>query len=271
MRKLLLLLAFTFSWASLLNAKDESGYPEPDGEAATARQLVEAALAEEDGAALLSAVDQLKALVPSSSPIADELSAGGAATDQELTVPELKQRLQRVAEMLAFVPLGEAKLPEGFPTYTPVGMIEVKRYPKQRMAMAKQFMTLFGHISTNGIAMTAPVQMEYEASAAGRPQQQSMAFFYASPEIGKPGERGAVTVVDREPTEVVALGVRGGVGSQVIEDANARLERWVADQSKYEVSGPLRVMGYNSPMVGRKNQFHEVQLPLKRAATSAAR
>ena len=171
--------------------------------------------------------------------------------------------------MLAFVPLGEAKLPEGFPTYTPVGMIEKKSYPQQRLAKAKRFMTLFRHISTNGIAMTSPVQMEYEVPEEGSPQQQSMAFFYASPEIGESGKRGSVKVVDKEPVEVVALGVRGGLNPQIIRDAKSRLEQWVSAQSEYAIHGPLCVMGYNSPMVRRKNQFHEIQLPLKKVEMAA--
>ncbi len=266
MRKLMLLLAAICSSVSLLNAKNVSDYPEPEGETVTVRRLVENALAEEDREAMLSVIAELKERVPASSPIADELPDVGAASLQS---PELRARLQRVADMLAFVPLGEAKLPEGFPTYTPVGMIERKCYPKQRLAVAKRFMTLFGHISTNRIAMTAPVQMEYEVPEDGSPQQQSMAFFYASPEIGKSGKRGLVKVVDKEPVEVVALGIRGGVNPQVIRDAKSRLEQWVSAQSEYETDGPLRVMGYNSPMVRSKDQFHEIQLPLKRVAMAA--
>ena len=59
----------------------------------------------------------------------------------------------------------EAPLPDGFPTYTPVGEIEVKRYPAYRKAETTggvAFWTLFQHIKTAGISMTAPVEMTYE-------------------------------------------------------------------------------------------------------------
>lgn len=269
MRQLMLLLAAICAPVSLLNAKDVSEYPEPEGESVTVRKLVETALAKGDREGMLAAIADLKEQIPASSPIADELFAVVAETNASLESRELTTRLQRVADMLAFVPLGEAKLPEGFPTYTPVGMIERKCYPKQRLAVAQRFMTLFSHISTNGIAMTAPVQKEYTVSEDGIPQQQSMAFFYASPETGQSGKRGSVNVVDKEPVEVVALGIRGSVTPQVIRDAQARLEQWVSTQREYETNGPLRIMGYNSPMVPRKNQFHEIQIPLKKVDMAA--
>lgn len=271
MHKVVLLLAAVGASVTPLNAENVSEYPEPARETVRVRQLVETALAEQDREAMLAVIADLKERVPASSPLADELQGVGAGSHESLQLPELRKRLQRVADMLAFVPQGEAKLPEGFPTYTPVGMIERKCYPQQRLAVAKRFMTLFGHISTNGIAMTAPVQMEYTASEEGSLEQQSMAFFYANPEIGEPGKRGSVEVVDKEPLEVVAIGIRGGVTPQVLRDAKSRLEQWASDQPEYEISGPLRVMAYNSPMVRRKNQFHEVQLPVKQVATAATR
>ena len=268
MRRLLLVVVI-LSTVSLLYAKDAPQYPQPQGEVMAIHKLVENALVADDQESKRAMVAELKKRVPVGSPVADELIVIDTETNTAEPSAEMRQRLQRVNDMLTFVPLGEAKLPEGFPTYTPVGMIEKKNYPKQRMAMAKRFMTLFGHISSNNIAMTTPVQMEYEVTDEGRTQQQSMAFFYASPEIGKAGERGSVKVVDKEPLEVVSLGIRGGVNTKIIRDAKIRLEKWVAAQAEYETGGPLRVMGYNSPMVRRKNQFHEIQLPLKKVEEPA--
>ena len=94
-----------------------------------------------------------------------------------------------------FKPIKEAELPKGFPTYTPVGTIEVKQYPAARLAQAKlsgdsAFWKLFLHIETHSVAMTAPVQMEYRSDAQGKPKQTSMAFFYGDPTAGTAGPAG---------------------------------------------------------------------------------
>lgn len=41
--------------------------------------------------------------------------------------------------------------------------------------------------------------------------------------------------------------------------------------SQYEQSGPVRVMGYNSPFVARDRQFFEVQIPVREVASVAAK
>ena len=69
-----------------------------------------------------------------------------------------------------------APLPERWPELTPIGKVEVKTYPDYRAAtvtsvhpadaeVGPMFMTLFDHIKQNDIAMTAPVDMGYEAVA----------------------------------------------------------------------------------------------------------
>ena len=57
-----------------------------------------------------------------------------------------------------FQPIKEAEMPKGFPTYTPVGQIEIKEYPAYRKASASgpaEFWTLFQHINQNNVTMTA--------------------------------------------------------------------------------------------------------------------
>ncbi|HEY9845569.1 MAG TPA: hypothetical protein V6D03_05165, partial [Candidatus Caenarcaniphilales bacterium] len=65
-----------------------------------------------------------------------------------------------------------APLPEGFPPPTPSGKIEVKQYPAYRsgtityegkldQATNAAFEPLYRHISSNKIAMTAPVEARY--------------------------------------------------------------------------------------------------------------
>jgi len=70
----------------------------------------------------------------------------------------------------------EAELPEDWPILTPVGEIQLKRYPAYRQAIVtnervrasqnRMFNTLFDHIKRNEIAMTAPVEMIYRSDAA---------------------------------------------------------------------------------------------------------
>lgn len=260
MRKLLYILTAICSTNSLLQARDVADYPEPGGTAASIRQIIDAALKSGEQKDLYEVVEQLQELAPIGSPIADQI----ARLENGVASNDLQNSLQKISDLLSFAPLAEAELPKDFPTYTPVGLIETKTYPEQRLAVANDFMTLFRHISTNSIAMTTPVQMEYKVSDQRGAQQESMAFFYASPEIGEAGDQGSVSVIDKGPVEVVSLGIRGEVSPRIIRDAQARLEMWVSAHDEYKVEGPLRVMGYNSPMVDRGRQFHEVQLPLKK-------
>jgi hypothetical protein len=260
----LMLLALAFLATNRSPAAEDGAFPEVSPVAAKARRIVNEALASERPEDWRRAIDQLKDLLPAASPIVERVLQPAPQSEESVAATSLATALQEVGEMLAFTPRHEAQLPEGFPSYTPVGLIEVKTYPRSRRAVAGQFWTLFRHISSNDIAMTTPVRMEYEVPANGRPRQQSMAFFYGSTQIGKSGADGRVKVVDEQPLVVVALGVRGGTSERVIRDGHARLERWVNGQHEYVIDGPLRVMGYNSPMVPRGKQFAEIQLPLRK-------
>jgi len=175
-------------------------------------------------------------------------------------------------ESAGFKPLVEAPLPDGFPTYTPVGEIEVKQYPAYRKAEASgrvAFWTLFQHISTAGISMTAPVEMTYQDEGPPVGKERLMAFLYGNKSIGAPGQQGNVEVVDVPATTVVSLGMRGPRSDGVLVQAEQRLRSWL-EQSKgqYEQAGPVRVMGYNSPFVARDRQFFEVQIPVRSANTA---
>ncbi len=170
-----------------------------------------------------------------------------------------------------FKPIKEAELPKGFPTYTPVGTIEVKQYPAARLVQAKSggdsgFWKLFLHIKMHDVAMTAPVQMEYRSDKQGKPKQASMAFFYGDPTAGTTGPDGSVEVIDVPATQVVSMGMRGADSRQRIETARKQIEDWLAAHPQYEVSGDLRLMGYNSPFIAADKQFFEVQLPIREAA-----
>lgn len=173
--------------------------------------------------------------------------------------------LEAARAMLSFRPLNEAPLPEGFPAYTPVGVIEVKQYPAYRKAIGPGFWPLFQHISKQDIPMTAPVEM---ASATGDRGDGQMAFLYQSTAVGAPGPIDGVAVEDTPPTLVASLGLSGRMNREAGSQARARLEAWVAGQSEYRVAAveePYRVFGYNSPMVPDAQKYWEAQVLLEPA------
>lgn len=174
----------------------------------------------------------------------------------------LAGELDDAREMLAFRPYDEAPLPEGFPAFTPVGVIEIKRYPAYRKAVGPAFWPLFNHIQTQDIPMTAPVEM---TEAPTRRGDGRMAFLYQNTEVGAPGPIDGVEVTDTPATLVASLGMRGRMNEELADDAKARLEKWLADQSEYRPAGeePYRLFGYSSPMVRDADKYWEVQLLLE--------
>jgi SOUL heme-binding protein len=189
---------------------------------------------------------------------------------------DLAQTLEARRQDLLFSPYIEADLPTGFPAPTPVLEIELKTYPAYRLARTAisgtrgngAFWQLFQHIQSNDIAMTAPVEMTYDADA---PELEglSMAFLYGDMAIGETGEDGRVEVVDIEPLQVLSMGCRGRTSEGRIQAARSELEAWLAANPDYVADGPLRAMGYNSPMVPDKRAYFEVQIPVRRIAQAA--
>lgn len=165
-------------------------------------------------------------------------------------------------EMLAFRPLDEAPLPEGFPRFTPVGVIEVKRYPAYRKAVGPSFWTLFQHISKRSIPMTAPVEMRGDAAADVRGE---MAFLYQNTSVGAPGPIDGIAVEDTPEMVVASLGVRGRMTGEKARAARAALEAWLRDQNEHRpVEGEaFRLFGYNSPMVPEGSAYWEAQIVLR--------
>jgi hypothetical protein len=182
-----------------------------------------------------------------------------------LTLASLHARANGDAD--DFQPIVEAEMPEGFPQHTPVGEVQVKRYPAYRKAQAdvetgNAFWKLFTHIKKNDVAMTAPVEMTYYGDRAAK--ERAMSFLYGSSDLGAPGRQGSVEVVDVSPMIVVSTGVRGPRTKQAVDTARQRLEAWLtANGDDYEADGELRVMAYNSPFVPRDRNFFEVEIPIR--------
>jgi hypothetical protein len=195
--------------------------------------------------------------------------------DRDAALRALAPALERFADDLAFEPRMEAELPPGFPPPTPAYEIELLSYPAYRLASAdmargdgRAFWTLFEHIESNDIPMTAPVETTYSEEDARRPA--TMAFLYDEASRGEVGERGAVTIADVAPQLVVSIGCRGNDTPARIASARSALESWIAERSDLEVAGPLRVMGFNSPMVIGSRRFFEVQIPVRARSGGAS-
>ncbi len=234
---------------------------------ATSFERAAAALDARDRAGALALVDDAVRRLGSDSRAGARLAtASAAAASGEVTgVTALRRLLLELRDDFRFEPMREAETPAGWPTPTTVGEVELKRYPAYRMARAdgagnSGFFTLFNHIKRNDIAMTAPVQMDYERTDGS--SSGAMGFLYGSTAVGRTGREGAVEVMDVPASQVASIGVRGPLGSRALDDARAALEAWLARHPEWTAAGPVRSMGWNSPFVERERQFFEVQLPL---------
>jgi NADH dehydrogenase [ubiquinone] 1 alpha subcomplex assembly factor 1 len=203
---------------------------------------------------------------------AAEAASWMALADQGRAAEELTALVQQVEADLRFQPYIEAELPVGFPEPTPAGEIEVKQYPVYRMARTDMsggaFWQLFNHIKKNDIAMTAPVEMTWASTENGM-REVDMAFLYGNVDLGPVGQDGAVEVVEAEPAAVVSIGCRGEATRAAVNAAYDELLAWLALRGDLEVSGPMRGMAYNSPMVPRSRKYFEVQIPVTLLETSA--
>lgn len=186
-------------------------------------------------------------------------------------VKEAVSTLRAIATDLVFVPRMEADRPRGFPAFTPVGEIEVLDYPAYRMARVvvaprgvlpreSSFWTLFRHIQSRGIPMTAPVEMSHGERGAAL---SSMAFLYASTDVGELGRDGSIEIVDAPAARVASLGMRGASSEARILRARDALEAWIARDPTLEIAGPARSMGWHGPSVPVERKYFEVQIPIR--------
>jgi len=165
---------------------------------------------------------------------------------------------QQTYEPLAEAPQGyvnEASLPEGWPVPGPYGGVVVKEYPEYRAAFAgesgegRQFMTLFRHIKSEGIPMTAPVEMSENGDEMG--------FLYQNVEVGSLGEDGKVEVRDVPPMKVLSYAWQGEDSKANQATARAALETEL--QKRGFEARSWRLLGYNGPQVPRAKRTWELQ------------
>lgn len=169
----------------------------------------------------------------------------------------------------------EAPLPEGYPAPTPPGAIEIKKYPSVRRAefvgrgdndsgRNGAFWPLFQHIKKREIAMTSPVEMDYDDSG-----EWTMSFLYRTADLGPTGTDGNVRVVDTEPVTVISIGLRGSYGMRTIERGLEQLQQWLDGQSEWEAAGDPRSFYYNGPYVPNADKWAEAQIPVRLITSSS--
>lgn len=172
-------------------------------------------------------------------------------------------------------------LPDGYPRPTPPGVVEVKRYPEVRRATfdgqgtgpdgmensRQAFWPLFQHIKSRDIAMTAPVEIEYDGLASeAEPEVRdwTMSFLYRSKDNGPTESHDRITVGDTQPITVISTGIAGDATREPVEAALEDLRNTLAEMDDWQATGEVRVLGYNGPDVPQSDRWSEVQITVVR-------
>lgn len=134
--------------------------------------------------------------------------------------------------------------------------------------MDPMFRSLFNHINSRDIAMTAPVDVTY-ADDPQRPEAlTAMAFLYRTPTQGVAETNGSVVVKDQPAQTYASLGLRGNYTGSHITDAIATLDAWLAkNDDTWQPVGPPRYLGYNGPFTPAFLRYGEVQRPVQPATS----
>lgn len=245
-------------------------------------KLVEAAPAKDAFAALEAAAGEAARMLGDASlnrvRLLEAVAKAKTEGDEAKGLRRLRRDLDSLCLDLVFQTRIESPTPEEWPAPTPVGEIAVLDYPTYRLARTPMksdaqrgqngaFWKLFNHIQSNSISMTAPVEMSYEG-ASGAEEPQWMAFLYGARSIGAPGTAGEVEIVDVPAARVLSIGVRGSMGERSMRAARAQLDAWLAARPEWQLCGPARTMGWNSPMVPDAKRYWEVQLHVRRVETA---
>ena len=206
------------------------------------------------------------------------LIAANRSGDERAARATLRSEVGDLVEVLHFAPRKQAELPRDFPDFAAVDELELRHYPRYRMVRTTMqggstgaFWPLFRHIESNGIAMTTPVQMDWQ-SRDGEAEQRPMrmAFLYGDPAITPTRTDDGVEVVEMPAVDALSIGAIGDDRRDRVEALRARLQAWLVANPDWEVAGELRTMGYNSPMVPRDQRYFEVQLPVRRRPADGA-
>jgi len=172
-------------------------------------------------------------------------------------------------------------LPEGYPPPTAPGAIEIKKYPVVRRAeiggtispdwgMNFAFFPLFNHIKRRDIAMTSPVEMNYEKlgeKGSQEPSAWTMSFVYRTTDLGPTGvdpKDDRILIEDIPPMTVLSVGMRGPYKLNRVNNGLETLRAWLSEHAEWEEAGEPRTLYYNGPEMGEQDKWSEVQLPVRR-------
>jgi len=179
----------------------------------------------------------------------------------------------------------DTPLPVGYPAPTPAGAIELKAYPTVRRAQVageqnpdlgqnSSFWPLFEHIKKHDIAMTSPVEMDYDGlerdDASPRESDWTMSFLYRTPDMNSAGTEGRVVVADLPPVTMLAVGYTGSYSVGKVSVEVEKLYLWLDAHPEYRAIGSPRAMFYNGPDTPAARRWAEVQLPVERTAMPSA-
>lgn len=200
----------------------------------------------------------------------EALRTANLAGDPHRAQRQLRLALGDLVEQLTFKPLQQAELPQGFPTFQATGEIELRHYPAYRMVHTTMrggsmgaFWPLFRHIEKNGIAMTTPVEMNWDDATTDK-RPTGMAFLYGDPTTTPGSVADGVEVRDVPAAVVLSIGAIGEEQPARTAELGARLAQFVAaSNGRLAIAGLPRLLVYNSPMVSRDQRYFEVQLPVR--------
>lgn len=187
------------------------------------------------------------------------LVANGCA-EPKAVAPEVQ------AEAPSYV--NEASLPKGWPVPGPYNEVAKKDYPVYRVAVTesggqtRSFWTLFQHIKSNDIPMTAPVEMKM-GEEDGEMEMTSMGFLYQDTSVGEVGMDGEkVEVTDVPAMTVLSYTWMGPNNKAAVAEAREALDAALEEKKMTAVS--FRLLGYNGPSVPKAKRTHELQAILKK-------
>lgn len=172
-----------------------------------------------------------------------------------------------------------APLPDGFPPPTPAEKIEIKNYPAYRsgtvtykgelsQATGAAFDPLYRHISSNNIAMTAPVEARYPLMTLREDKlnergEAEVSFLYRSTDIHPQQIAQGIKVEDHSSMTVVSIGIQGDYSYANYQQHLKQLREWLAQHPNYTVVGQPRRFFYDSPFIPDALKRSEVQIPVR--------
>ncbi len=144
-----------------------------------------------------------------------------------------------------------------YPTVRRAEFDSKNMYMSWAMGQSRAFWTLFNHIKSRNIAMTAPVEFDFENADATRQFLGStdwvMSFLYRTANLGPTGNaENDVVVEDRPEVTVISVGVDGEFSFKLLNSKVDRLREALKSQTVWVEAGQPRFFAYNSPMVANK-------------------